>query len=163
MFNVAFMLRNIALCTRIMGALRLVFWLFSKKINFSKKGLTKAKASCIIVTFSREWRNWQTRTFEGRVDFPYGFKSRLSHQKKDRWTIVRRSFFVRETLRETRNLKIRFRVPRRLASIVVSRANHRFACDTPCFARARRQKQFLTVFASLTRLSHRCTLNAEKW
>ena len=30
---------------------------------------------------SREWRNWQTRTFEGRVVTPYGFKSRLSHQK----------------------------------------------------------------------------------
>ncbi len=31
---------------------------------------------------SREWRNWQTRTFEGRVVYPYGFKSRLSHQKE---------------------------------------------------------------------------------
>ncbi len=31
---------------------------------------------------SREWRNWQTRTFEGRVVYPYGFKSRLSHQQK---------------------------------------------------------------------------------
>ncbi len=30
----------------------------------------------------REWRNWQTRTFEGRVDYPYGFKSRFSHQKE---------------------------------------------------------------------------------
>ena len=30
----------------------------------------------------REWRNRQTRTFEGRVVIPYGFKSRLSHQKK---------------------------------------------------------------------------------
>ncbi len=29
----------------------------------------------------REWRNWQTRTFEGRVVTPYGFKSRFSHQK----------------------------------------------------------------------------------
>ena len=28
----------------------------------------------------REWRNRQTRTFEGRVVIPYGFKSRLSHQ-----------------------------------------------------------------------------------
>ena len=27
----------------------------------------------------REWRNRQTRTFEGRVVIPYGFKSRLSH------------------------------------------------------------------------------------
>ena len=31
----------------------------------------------------REWRNRQTRTFEGRVVIPYGFKSRLSHQKAD--------------------------------------------------------------------------------
>ena len=29
----------------------------------------------------REWRNWQTRTFEGRVVLPYGFNSRLPHQK----------------------------------------------------------------------------------
>ena len=29
----------------------------------------------------REWRNRQTRTFEGRVVIPYGFKSRLSHQE----------------------------------------------------------------------------------
>ena len=32
-------------------------------------------------TNMREWRNWQTRTFEGRVDLPYGFKSRFSHHK----------------------------------------------------------------------------------
>ena len=31
----------------------------------------------------REWRNRQTRTCEGRVVIPYGFKSRLSHQKAD--------------------------------------------------------------------------------
>ena len=30
----------------------------------------------------REWRNWQTRTFEGRVVHPYGFKSRFSHHEK---------------------------------------------------------------------------------
>ena len=30
----------------------------------------------------REWRNWQTRTFEGRVICSYGFKSRFSHQVK---------------------------------------------------------------------------------
>ena len=29
----------------------------------------------------REWRNRQPRTFEGRVVIPYGFKSRLSHQR----------------------------------------------------------------------------------
>ena len=30
-----------------------------------------------------EWRNWQTRTFEGRMGFPCGFKSRLRHQHAD--------------------------------------------------------------------------------
>ena len=30
----------------------------------------------------REWRNWQTRTFEGSVICSYGFKSRFSHQNK---------------------------------------------------------------------------------
>ncbi len=32
--------------------------------------------------FLREWRNWQTRTFEGRVVLPYGFDSRFPHQNK---------------------------------------------------------------------------------
>ena len=31
-----------------------------------------------------EWRNWQTRTFEGRVGQPCGFKSRLRHQGASR-------------------------------------------------------------------------------
>ena len=35
-----------------------------------------------MLTVLREWRNWQTRTFEGRVVLPYGFNSRLPHQKK---------------------------------------------------------------------------------
>ena len=34
----------------------------------------------ILYKHLREWRNRQTRTFEGRVVIPYGFKSRLSHQ-----------------------------------------------------------------------------------
>ena len=37
---------------------------------------------------SREWRNWQTRTFEGRVVYPYGFKSRLSHQKRAHFGVL---------------------------------------------------------------------------
>ena len=40
-----------------------------EKINF-KKLLTKISFYCIIYLLSgnmREWRNWQTRTFEGRV------------------------------------------------------------------------------------------------
>ena len=60
----------------------------SKEKVFSQKGLDK---SCILMynirvakatRLMREWRNWQTRTFEGRVDSPYGFKSRFSHQYK---------------------------------------------------------------------------------
>ena len=37
---------------------------------------------CSLNGHLREWRNRQTRTFEGRVVIPYGFKSRLSHQIK---------------------------------------------------------------------------------
>ena len=57
-----------------------------KKANFFKKFfknlLTNGK-KCGIISYvgKREWRNWQTRTFEGRVVTPYGFKSRFSHQK----------------------------------------------------------------------------------
>ena len=54
---------------------------------FSKKLLTNLKIGDILIIVvrttpnMREWRNWQTRTFEGRVDSPYGFKSRFSHHK----------------------------------------------------------------------------------
>ena len=54
--------------------------------NFSKKCLTVPVSFVIMslaferTTDMREWRNRQTRTFEGRVVIPYGFKSRLSHQ-----------------------------------------------------------------------------------
>ena len=44
--------------------------------------LTKPKLGGIVYEHSREWRNRQTRTFEGRVVIPYGFKSRLSHQNR---------------------------------------------------------------------------------
>ena len=47
---------------------------------FLKKGLTNSTVFVIILLFLREWRNWQTRTFEGRVVLPYGFKSRFAHQ-----------------------------------------------------------------------------------
>ena len=47
--------------------------------NF-KKVLTNEYFGGIVLKHSREWRNRQTRTFEGRVVIPYGFKSRLSHQ-----------------------------------------------------------------------------------
>ena len=36
-----------------------------------------------MIRLSREWRNWQTRTFEGRVVLPYGFDPRLPHQQKE--------------------------------------------------------------------------------
>ena len=39
----------------------------------------KRKCGIISNVGKREWRNWQTRTFEGRVVTPYGFKSRFSH------------------------------------------------------------------------------------
>ena len=39
----------------------------------------------------REWRNRQTRTFEGRVFPTYGFKSRLPHQKL---SSLRAEFFL---------------------------------------------------------------------
>ena len=52
----------------------------------SKKVLTNVILCDILICVAkeatrnmREWRNWQTRTFEGRVDSPYGFKSRFSH------------------------------------------------------------------------------------
>ena len=38
-----------------------------KSRNFRQKPLTNAPLFDIIPMFSREWRNWQTRTFEGRV------------------------------------------------------------------------------------------------
>ena len=43
------------------------------------------------MTVAREWRNRQTRTFEGRVVIPYGFKSRLSHHPKGRWSFQKAS------------------------------------------------------------------------
>ena len=38
----------------------------------------------------RGWRNWQTRTFEVRVVYPWGFESPPSHQKNS--TKYRRKF-----------------------------------------------------------------------
>ncbi len=63
---------------------------FLRLLNkFLKNLLTLKTCFDIIITvangqhrYLREWRNRQTRTFEGRVVIPYGFKSRLSHQKK---------------------------------------------------------------------------------
>ena len=56
---------------------------FLKKTKkFPEKLLTKSFFSCIIIKPLREWRNRQTRTFEGRVISSYGFKSRFPHQQK---------------------------------------------------------------------------------
>ncbi len=52
----------------------------NKKIFFLKNHLTNQILSRIIIKHSREWRNRQTRTFEGRVSLMYGFKSRFPHQ-----------------------------------------------------------------------------------
>ena len=49
--------------------------------KYSKNILTNKKTCSIIIIVLREWRNRQTRTFEGRVFPTYGFKSRLPHQK----------------------------------------------------------------------------------
>ena len=46
--------------------------------------LTNAENGVILFKHLREWRNRQTRTFEGRVSLMYGFKSRFPHQDKDR-------------------------------------------------------------------------------
>ena len=44
--------------------------------------MTNEFECCIMVEPLREWRNRQTRTFEGRVSSTYGFKSRLPHQQE---------------------------------------------------------------------------------
>ena len=41
---------------------------------------------------SRGWRNWQTRTFEVRVVYPWGFESPPSHKKTHDLTIDRGLF-----------------------------------------------------------------------
>ncbi len=87
----------------------------SEKIfkKISKKLLTTAVGFAIIGNVPseqdmREWRNRQTRTFEGRVVIPYGFKSRLSHQRGFR---KESSFCKRKKLcappRHPRRVKIR--------------------------------------------------------
>ena len=44
--------------------------------------LTNREIYSIMFKVMREWRNRQTRTFEGRVSLMYGFKSRFPHQQK---------------------------------------------------------------------------------
>ena len=61
--------------------------------------MTPQETFAIIITVAkeqrtlREWRNRQTRTFEGRVVIPYGFKSRLSHQTESGRNSRSDSFF----------------------------------------------------------------------
>ena len=62
-----------------------------------EKRLTTPFLSAIIQNVPRnmrEWRNRQTRTFEGRVVIPYGFKSRLSHQNRQAFNKACRFFFL---------------------------------------------------------------------
>ena len=62
--------------------------------------MTPQETFAIIITVAkeqrtlREWRNRQTRTFEGRVVIPYGFKSRLSHQTESGRNSRSDSFFL---------------------------------------------------------------------
>ncbi len=62
--------------------------------------LTNYICSGIVYEHSREWRNRQTRTFEGRVVIPYGFKSRLSHQIKNLHFSVGSLFLCQEIGRD---------------------------------------------------------------
>ena len=63
--------------TRCVGS----FFCEEKKFQkILKNMLTNEEFGVILFKHLREWRNRQTRTFEGRVVIPYGFKSRLSHQ-----------------------------------------------------------------------------------
>ena len=58
-------------------------FLFENIEKSMQKPLDKSKRVCYNVKVDmREWRNWQTRTFEGRVVLPYGFNSRFPHQQK---------------------------------------------------------------------------------
>ena len=56
---------------------------------------TPQKLSVCIFKNTRGWRNWQTRTFEVRVVYPWGFESPPSHHEKStmfrfksRYTVV---------------------------------------------------------------------------
>ena len=51
-------------------------------VTFLTKCLDKYENMLYNTFRTREWRNRQTRTFEGRVFPTYGFKSRLPHQEK---------------------------------------------------------------------------------
>ena len=62
--------------------------------------LTKPFLGVIVYEHLREWRNRQTRTFEGRVVIPYGFKSRLSHQIKNLHFSVGSLFLCQKTGRD---------------------------------------------------------------
>ena len=74
--------------------------LFSKIQKTFKKPIDKSLGLWyniyVVKSNMREWRNWQTRTFEGRVDSPYGFKSRFSHQRHLRKWVL---FFFLLTIR----------------------------------------------------------------
>ena len=54
-----------------------------KILGIFKKAIDKRISLCYNIKCSREWRNRQTRTFEGRVSLMYGFKSRFPHQQEE--------------------------------------------------------------------------------
>ena len=45
-------------------------------------------------TGMRGWRNWQTRTFEVRVVYPWGFESPPSHKRKAHGLAIDRGLFL---------------------------------------------------------------------
>ena len=99
--------------------------IFKKIRFFSKKGLTNRKKCIIIYEVLREWRNWQTRTFEGRVIPSYGFDSRLPHQQKGstRWSSLFCSFGNRHPLCQTAwGMSWESKVPQSSRIVVVCRA-----------------------------------------
>lgn len=56
----------------------------------------------------RGWRNWQTRTFEVRVVYPWGFKSPPSHQKIHEMSIetaIRGFCFVNKKQKDKSKIK----------------------------------------------------------
>ena len=103
----------------------------------------------------REWRNWQTRTFEGRVVLPYGFNSRFPHQK--RGFPLGSPLFLRG-----QSTLVAIKVTRVLSGIegspVKSHSRNAsldfLAPFAPCFVDFVREKQLSTVFSLLTRFPH---------
>ena len=69
-------------------SVKFVYFLDFKFFSFFyQKPIDKFKVLVYNIYRSREWRNRQTRTFEGRVSLMYGFKSRFPHQIKTKFVL----------------------------------------------------------------------------